>query len=77
MKDYLEDKYGLDDHPGYGKLRRYVLEAWNELPDDYLKELLASMPLRGQVVLDANESLRRRELGVVSHLAGLDSVSVT
>lgn len=54
MKDYLEDKYGLDDHPGYDKLRRYVLEAWNELPDDYLKELLASMPSRCQAVIDAN-----------------------
>jgi transposase len=54
MKDYVKDKYGDIEKPSYDQLRAWVWEAWNEIPEDWLKELLASMPLRCQAVIDAN-----------------------
>jgi hypothetical protein len=54
MKDYIEDKYGLEEKPWYDNLRVYVNEAWEALPNDFLQELLASMPARCQAVIDAN-----------------------
>lgn len=54
MKDYIEDKWGLEEQLGYDRLRSYVKEAWEELPDEYLQELLASIPARCQAVIDAN-----------------------
>jgi len=54
MKDYIEDKWGLEEKPSTDKLRRYVKEAWEALPESYLKELLASMPARCQAVIEAN-----------------------
>jgi hypothetical protein len=54
MKDYIEDKWGLEEKPSYDRLRRYVKEAWDALPNEYWKELLASMPARCQAVIDAN-----------------------
>lgn len=53
MKDWIEDRYGLEEKPSYEKLRQYVKEAWEALPDDYLKELLASMPDRCKAVIAA------------------------
>lgn len=53
MKDYIEDKYGLEEKPLYDNLRVYVNEAWEALPNDFLQELLASMPARCQAVIDA------------------------
>jgi len=54
MKDYIEDKYGLEENPSYDKLRRYVQEAWDALPESFLAELLASMPERCKAVIEAN-----------------------
>jgi len=54
MKEYIQDKWGLEENPGYERLRRYVEEAWDALPDDYWRELLASMPARCQAVIEAN-----------------------
>lgn len=54
MKDWIEDKYGLEEKPSYDKLRAYVKEAWVALTDDFLKELLASMRLRCEAVIKAN-----------------------
>ena len=54
MKDYIEDKYGLEEKPSYDKLRLYVKEAWEAIPEDFLKELLASMPARCKAVIEAN-----------------------
>lgn len=42
-KDYIEDKYGLDEKPSYDRLGGYVKEVWEALGEEYLKELLASM----------------------------------
>ncbi|KAK4095897.1 hypothetical protein N658DRAFT_437247, partial [Parathielavia hyrcaniae] len=54
MKDWIEDRYGLEEKPSYDKLREYVKEAWEALPDDNLKQLLASMPERCKAVIAAN-----------------------
>ena len=54
MKDYIQDKWGVDEAPTPVRLRRYVQEAWEQLPDSYLAELLASMQARCQAVIDAN-----------------------
>lgn len=54
LKDYVEDKYGLEEKPSYTNLRAWVLEAWEEIPQYYLDELLSSMPRRCQAVIDAN-----------------------
>jgi len=53
MKDWIEDKYGLEENPGYDALRRYVKEAWDAVPDDYFRDLLVQMPQRCQAVIDA------------------------
>jgi hypothetical protein len=54
MKDYIEDKYGLEEKPSYDNLRRYVKEVWEVLPEGYLRTLLSEMPSRCQAVIDAN-----------------------
>lgn len=54
MKDYIEEHHGLIEEPGYPLLRSWVLEAWNAMPESFLKELIDTMPLRCQAVIDAN-----------------------
>ena len=54
MKDYIEDKYGHIENPSYNRLRVWVWEAWNAVPEPWLKELLASMPRRCEAVIQAN-----------------------
>ena len=54
MKDYIEEKYGLEENPSYNKLRVYVKEAWEALPDAFLQEQLATMPDRCKAVIAAN-----------------------
>lgn len=44
MKDYIEDQYGHIENPLCDQLRTYVIEAWDSIEDDYLRELLATMP---------------------------------
>ena len=54
MKDYIEDKYGLEEKPTYTRLKSYVEEAWQELPESYLKDLINQMPERCEAVIKAN-----------------------
>lgn len=54
MKDWLEDNYKIEENPSYDKLRRYVKEAWEALPNSFLQEQLATMPARMQAVIAAN-----------------------
>ena len=54
MKDYIEDKWGLQEKPSYDNLRRYVQEAWDILPNEYWRELLDSIPVHCQAVIDTN-----------------------
>ena len=54
IKDCIEDHWGLEENPSYDKLRKYVEEAWDALPESYLEELLASIPAGCQAVIEAN-----------------------
>lgn len=54
MKDYLEEKYGHIEKPSRDQLRVWVKEAWDALPDDFLYDLLVSMPDRCEAVIKAN-----------------------
>lgn len=54
MKDYIEDKYGLIEKPSHNQLRQWTKEAWDAVPDEFLEDLLASMPTRCQAVIEAN-----------------------
>jgi hypothetical protein len=54
MKDYIEDKWGLQETPLYDNLRRHVQEAWDMLLNEYWRDLLDSMQARCQAVIDAN-----------------------
>ena len=54
MKDYIEEKYGLEENPSYNKLRVYVKEAWEALPDAFLQEQLTIMLDRCKAVIAAN-----------------------
>jgi transposase len=53
MKDYIEEKYGLEERPKTGSLREHVNEAWAAVPDEFLRGLLLSMRARCQAVIDA------------------------
>ena len=52
MKDYIQNHFG--ERMSYDRLRRAVREAWEAVPQEYLTELLESMPKRCQAVIDAN-----------------------
>jgi transposase len=53
MKDYLEDKYGLEERISYDRHRLYVQEGWDALPQSFLDELIESMPARMHAVVKA------------------------
>ena len=54
MKNYIEDKYGLDESPPYDKFRDYVNEAWAALPLDFIRAVLATMETRCKAVIAAD-----------------------
>lgn len=54
MKDYIQELAGIQENPSYDVLRRWVKEAWDALPEDFLYSLLSTMPARCQAVIDAN-----------------------
>ena len=54
MKDWLEEQYGHIDKPSYDNLRAWIYEAWEQVPDHYLADLLASMPARCEAVIEAD-----------------------
>jgi len=45
MKNYIE-RYCLEDHSSYDKLRRVVNEAWETVGADELSALVREMPAR-------------------------------
>jgi len=53
MKDWIEDCYGDEHKPSYDRLRQWVKEAWEAIPEELLQELLASMPARMEAVIQA------------------------
>ena len=52
IKDYIQEKYP-DIHRSYPRLREAVIEAWNSITDEQIKELIGTMPERCQAVIDA------------------------
>ena len=44
MKNWIERHYRDVRKPSYDQLRRFVREAWDAVPEDWLRELVASMP---------------------------------
>lgn len=52
IRDYIQDKYGLVEKPTPDQLRLWAKEAWDAVPDYFLEDLLPSMPVRCQPVLD-------------------------
>ena len=53
MKDWLSKHYP-ENKASYDELRRRVNEAWEAIGEDFLQELVATMPARCQAVIDAN-----------------------
>ena len=53
MKDWIQDRYE-DTLITYDPLREAVAAAWEAVEEDYLEELLATMPARCQAVIDAD-----------------------
>jgi transposase len=54
MKDWIERHYRDVRKPSYDQLRRFVKEAWDAVPEAWLRELVASMPQRVEAVIAAN-----------------------
>lgn len=52
MKDWLQEHYPRQSC-GYPQLRRQVLEAWEAVREEVFEDLIRSMPLRCQAVIDA------------------------
>lgn len=53
MKDWIEEQYPDDKGLSYDRLREVVRASWDAVPEDFLKELVESMPARCQAVIDA------------------------
>lgn len=53
-KDYMQEKYP-EVHRSYRRLREAVLEAWNAITNDRVKELIATMPARCEAVINEQE----------------------
>ena len=53
MKDYIE-LYYPEVHRSYKKLREVVLEAWESITHERIKELVREMPDRCRAVIKAD-----------------------
>ena len=53
MKDYIARKYGHIRRPSYNRLRKWVKEAWEAVPEEWLRSLLAGMKKRCEDVIAA------------------------
>jgi len=53
IKDYIQDKYP-EIHRSYPKLRAAVIEAWNLITDEEVRDLIRTMHERCQAVIDAD-----------------------
>lgn len=54
MKDYIQIHHGLVEKPSRTQLRQWTREAWDAVEEEYLEDLLQSMPQRCRDVIDAN-----------------------
>ncbi|KAI0423604.1 hypothetical protein F5Y09DRAFT_348670 [Xylaria sp. FL1042] len=53
MKDYITRHHGRDSKASYGELREWAKEAWEAIPDEWLKQLLEGMSQRCRLVYKA------------------------
>ena len=53
MKDWIQDRWE-DSLLSYDALREAITAAWAAIEEDYLEELLSTMPDRCQAVIDAD-----------------------
>lgn len=54
MKDWIQDVYGDVEKHSKELLRHAVQQAWEAVPEEWLRELVASMPLRIEEVIRNN-----------------------
>lgn len=52
IKDYVQEKYP-ETHRSCPRLREAVIEAWDSITDEQIKELIGTMHERYQAVIDA------------------------
>jgi transposase len=52
MKDYIQEKF--PEKMSYDRLRAAVLEAWEAIPEDFLRDHVYSMPERCEAVITAD-----------------------
>lgn len=53
MKDWIQIQYPQEKMP-QSRMRMVVMEAWDAITDEYLRDLVASMPARCDAVVAAN-----------------------
>jgi hypothetical protein len=53
MKDWIQERYD-DDLCSYDALRAAINAAWEAVEEDFLLQLLKTMPARYQAVIKAN-----------------------
>ena len=55
MKNWIQHKYGhIDTISSYTRLRAIIIEAWEAIPDERIQELIETMPIRCQAIINAN-----------------------
>jgi ketohexokinase/beta-glucosidase len=54
MKDYVDERLPPGGDLSYERLKRLVQEAWDSISEDYLCELLQSMPARCRAIIEAD-----------------------
>ena len=54
IRDYIEDKWSLEEKLSYERRRQYTMDAWDRLPESHLQKLLSSMKARCAAVIAAN-----------------------
>ena len=54
IRDYIEDKWSIEEKLSYERRRQYTMDAWDRLPESHLQELLNSMKARCAAVIAAN-----------------------
>ena len=52
IKDYIQEHYP-DIHRNYRRLRATIVEAWEAISDDTIRDIIKEMPKRCQAVIDA------------------------
>jgi hypothetical protein len=52
INDYIQEKYP-QVHRSYPKLKEAVLEAWNSITYEQIRDLIISMPARRRAVIEA------------------------